>query len=220
VQRRLLQLQPEQARDLLIPRRRVEVALKNGSRGAPDGQEERVFMRHIFMGVLLALVAASPAWAQDVSAVEIQIERLRAQLRDVVEREAQLQDRASRLEDDLKPESIERSVAAVGTTDAAALRARRREQIEKQKADVDAQLSEASSKRVRLEADIAAAEAEAVRLKAASLAPRAASPSVVPTASPTPPVAAPAVRKRAPARKSAPRKRSRPRRRAQRPAPR
>jgi membrane protein involved in colicin uptake len=175
-------------------------------------------MRHIFMGVLLALVAASPAWAQDVSAVEIQIERLRAQLRDAVEREAQLQDHASRLEDDLRPESIERSVAAVGTTDAAALRARRREQIEKQKADVDAQLSEASSKRVRLEADIAAAEAEAVRLKAATLAPRPASPNAAPTASPTPPVAAPAVRRKAPARKSAPRKRSRPRRRAQRPA--
>jgi membrane protein involved in colicin uptake len=175
-------------------------------------------MRHIFMGVLLALVAASPAWAQDVSAVEIQIERLRAQLRDAVEREAQLQDRASRLEDDLKPESIERSVAAVGTTDAAALRARRREQIEKQKADVDAQLSEASSKRAKLEAEIAAAEAEAVQLKAATLAPRPASPNAAPTPSPTSPTAAPVVRKKAPARKSAPRKRSRPRRRSQRPA--
>ena len=196
------------------------MALKTAPAPRLTVMKKGYYMRHIFMGVLLALVAASTAWAQDVSAVEIQIERLRAQLRDVVDREAQLQDRASRLEDDLRPESIERSVAAVGTTDAAALRARRREQIEKQKADVDAQLSEASAKRVRLEAEIAAAEAEAVRLKAATLAPRAASPSAVPTASPAPPAAAPAVRKKAPTRKSAPRKRSRPRRLSQRPAPR
>lgn len=168
------------------------------------------YVRHIFIGLLLALAAAVPAWAQDVSAVELQIERLRSQLRDVVEREGLLQERSQQLENDLRPENVERSVAGVGTRDAAALRAGRREQIEKQKADVDAQLSEASTKRARLEAEITAAEAEAVRLKAASLAPRAAAPGAVPTASPAPPAAAPAVRRKAPARRSAPRKRSRP----------
>lgn len=171
-------------------------------------------MRHIFIGLLLAFAAAVPAWAQDVTAVELQIERLRAQLRDVVDREALLQDRSQQLENELRPESIERSVSGIGTRDAAALRAGRREQIDKQKADVDAQLSEATAKRVRLEAEIAAAEAEAVRLKAASLAPRAASSSAVPTASTAPSAAAPTVRPKAPARKRAPRKRSRPRRRS------
>lgn len=166
---------------------------------------------------MLVLGAAVPAWAQDVSAVELQIERLRAQLRDVVDLEARLQDSASRLEDDLRPENIERSVAAVGTTDAAALRARRREQIEKQKADVDAQLSTAAAKRVRLEAEIAAAEAEAVRLKAAALGPDPAAPRPAPAvvpAAPAAPAAAPTVRKKAPARRRTPRKRTRPRRRA------
>ena len=172
-------------------------------------------VKRIFISLLLVLGACVPAWAQDVSAVELQIERLRAQLREVVDREAQLQDRASRLEDDLRPENIERSVAAIGTTDAAALRARRREQIEKQKADVDAQLSEAAAKRARLESEIAAAEAEAVRLKAAALGSNNDAPRAAPAAAPASPAAAPAVRRRkAPARKRTHRKRNRPRRRA------
>ena len=171
-------------------------------------------MRRIFIGLLLVLVGASPVWAQDVSAVELQIARLRAQLVDVVEVEARLQDRVARLDEDLRPENVERSVAAVGTTDAAAVRARRREQLEREKADVNAQLSAASAKRAGLEAEIAAAEAEAVRLKAASLAPRATSTNTAPAAAPVAPTPTPAVRKSAPARRRAPRKRARPRRRS------
>ena len=182
--------------------------------GAVFQVRERVCVRRIFVSVLLVLSVCVAAWAQDVSAVEIQIERLRSQLRDVVDLEARLQERVSQLDDDLRPESVERSVAAVGTTDAAALRARRREELERQKADVNGQLSAAAAKRARLESEIAAAEAEAVRLKAASLAPRAASPSAPPPASPAPPAAAPAVKRKAPAKKSAPRKRNRPRRRS------
>lgn len=173
------------------------------------------YVRHILVSLLFALAAASTAWAQEVSTVELQVKRLRAQLRDVVDREAQLQDRAGRLLDELRSESIERSVAAVGTTDAAALRARRREQIEKQKADVDAQLSDASVKRAKLESKIAAAEAEAeaVRLKAAALAPKETAPRDTPVAAPVTPTPAPTVRRKAPTRKRTPPKRSRPRRR-------
>jgi chromosome segregation ATPase len=171
-------------------------------------------VRHIYIGLLLALVANTPTWAQDVSTIELQIERLRVQLRDVVDREGRLQDSAARLDEDLRPESIERSVAAVGTTDAAALRARRREQLEREKADVAGQLAEVSSRRARLEAEIAAAEAEAVRLKAASLAPRANNPAAAPVAAPVPSIQPPIVRRKAPVRQSAPRKRIRARRRS------
>lgn len=170
-------------------------------------------MRHILISLLLAFAAAPGAWAQDVSAVELQIERLRAQLRDVMNREAQLQDHAARLNEDLRPESIERSVAVVGTTDASALRVRRREQLEKEKSDIAGQFSEASAKRARLEAELAAAEAEAVRLKAAALAPKETAPRNTPVAAPVAPTPAPVVRRKAPARKRTPRKRSRPRRR-------
>ena len=169
---------------------------------------------NILLGVLLAVVAAVPARAQDVSAAELRIEKLRAQLRDVVGREGQLQERVSRLEEDLRPENVERSVATVGTTDAAALREKRREQLEKEKAEVAGQLSEVSARRAGLEAEIAAAEAEAVRLKAAALAPKEAPARNTPAAAPVTPAPAPAVQRRAPAKKGTPRRRNRLRRRA------
>lgn len=175
-------------------------------------KKQRHYLQKIFIGVLL-IVAAAPAQAQDVSANELRIEKLRAQLRDVVDREAQLQDRVARLDEDLKPENVERSVATVGTTDAAALRDKRREQLEKEKAEVNGQLSEAAAKRAGLEAEIAAAEAEAVRLKAASLAPKETQPVNTPVAAPVAPAPAPVVKKRVPAKSRVPRRRSRPRRR-------
>ena len=177
-------------------------------------EKKGVDVRHILVSLLLVLAAVPTAWAQDVSAVELQIERLRAQLRDVVDREAQLQERAARLDEDLRPENVERSVAGVDTTDADALRAKRREELEKQKNDVTAQLTETSAKRTRLEAEIATAEAEAVRLKAAALAPKEAAPRNAPVAAPATPTPAPAVlRRRVPAKKSTPRRRKRPRQR-------
>jgi chromosome segregation ATPase len=166
------------------------------------------------VALVFALAAALPTWAQEVSAAELQIERLRAQLRDVVDRESRLQDHAAQLDEGLRPENVERSVAAVGTTDAEALRAKRREELEKQKADITAQLAEASAKRTKLEAEIAAAEAEAVRLKAAALAPKEAAPRNTPAAAPATSTPARSARRKAPARKRTPRKRSRPRRRA------
>jgi hypothetical protein len=47
-------------------------------------------VRHIFISLLFILCATAHASAQDVSEVEIQVERLRAHLREVVDREAQL----------------------------------------------------------------------------------------------------------------------------------
>lgn len=184
-------------------------------KGQIDPGRKVKYVRHILISLLLALVAASPIWAQDSSTVELQVERLRVQLRDLVDREAQLQDRVARLDEDLRPENIEHSVAGMGTTDASALRAKRREQLEKEKADIAGQLSEVSAKRNRLEAEIAAAEAESVRLKAAALAPKEIAPRDTPVAAPVKAAPAPAVKRKAPAkRKRIPRKRNRPLRRA------
>ena len=170
-------------------------------------------MRRFVIIALLVLVAFAPALAQDIATVEQQIERLRAQLREVAEKEAELQVRARQLEEDLKPENIERSVAHIGTTNAAALRDQRRQQLERQKTGVDEQLTGLASSRSRLEAAITTAEAEGVRLRAAALgasnSPSRAEPAAAPSA------AAPVVKKRPAApRRVRPRKRSRPRRRA------
>jgi tetrahydromethanopterin S-methyltransferase subunit B len=124
-----------------------------------------------YLGSLLfILVAASAVCAQDAgAAAEQRIEALQQQLRDVTEKQAQLQARSQQLDESLKPENVERSVAGVGTTDASALRDRRREQLEREKAVVDEQLRSLDSSRSRLEASISTAEAEAVRLRAAAL---------------------------------------------------
>lgn len=157
--------------------------------------------------VVLLLAAAAPAWAQDLAAAEQQIEGLREQLRAVTEQEAGLQARLRRLEEELEPQNVERSVAAVGTTDARALREERRRQLERQKAGVEQQLSSLAASRTRLESAVYLAEAEVVRLRAAALGAASAPPTA-------PPSAPAAVRKStAPARKSRPRTRSRPRRR-------
>lgn len=119
----------------------------------------------------LLVLAATPAWAQQDAAatVEQRVELLRQQLRDVTDKQAQLQARAQELDESLKPENIERSVSGIGTTDASALRDRRREQLEREKAVVDEQLRSLDASRTRLDASIASAEAEAVRLRASAL---------------------------------------------------
>ena len=175
-------------------------------------------MRRLIFSALFVLALFSAGWAQDLSAVELQVERLRAQLREAADKEAQLRERARQLENDLRPENVERSVASVGTTDARALRERRRQQLEREKAGVDQQLTSLAASRARLEGAISTAEAEAVRLRAAALGasntpPTA--PAAATAAAPAPPAAAPAARKRSPApRKSRPRKARRPRRRS------
>ncbi len=157
------------------------------------------------------LFAAASAWAQDLATVERQVEGLRAQLQEVSDKEAALRERAQKLDEDLETQNVERSVSTIGTTDAKALRDQRRQQLEREKAQVEGQLTSLASSRSRLEAAIATAEAEAVRLRASALAPTSNIPPQEPAVTPT----APAAVKKPP---SAPRKvkrvrRTRPRRR-------
>ena len=175
-------------------------------------------MKRIFKCVLLILAAATSAWAQDLATVERQVEGLRAQLQEATDKEAALRERVRKLEEDLEPQNVERSVSTVGTTDARALRDQRRQQLEREKAQVEGQLTSLANSRSRLEAAIATAEAEAVRLRAAALAPNRTPPAqseaaAPPNASNT--TAAPAVKKkRTPPRTARRVKRSRPKRRA------
>lgn len=123
-------------------------------------------------GCVIVILAAShlmTAQAQDAATVDQRVEALRAQLRGVTDRQAQLQDRERQLDEELKPENIEHSLAGIGTTDAAALRDQRRQQLERERASVEEQLRSLASSQSRLEASIASAEAEAIRLRAASL---------------------------------------------------
>ena len=100
-----------------------------------------------------------------LSRAEQRAENLRAQLRDVFMKEADLQARADQLEFDLKPENIERMTANTGSTRPEELRETRRHQLENERTRVRAQLDLMTQSRLRLESAIATADAEADRIR-------------------------------------------------------
>ena len=86
---------------------------------------------------------------------------LRMQLSEVQVRKAELQARDEQLEEDLKPENIERSVAGIGSTHPERLREQRRRQLEIARVGVRVQFDELNRSQTRLESSIADADAAA-----------------------------------------------------------
>ena len=101
-----------------------------------------------------------------LSRAETRAEGLRAQLRDVQEKEADLQSRAQQLDYESTPEVIERSLAITGSTRPEDLREARRKQLLAEKDRVQSQLNLLATSRARLETAIANADAEADRIRA------------------------------------------------------
>jgi hypothetical protein len=87
-------------------------------------------------------------------------------LLDVQAKESELQARAKRLEEDMKPENIERSLAGVGSTKPEELRESRRRQISIELGGVRSQLKLLASSRERLEQSLRNAEAQAYQQSA------------------------------------------------------
>lgn len=102
--------------------------------------------------------------------IQASAETLREQLRDVQARQAELQVRIQRLELEMQPENIERSLATTGSTRPEELREQRRRELETQHASLRAQLDELETSWIRLESAIAAADAAAARQSAAPAA--------------------------------------------------
>lgn len=101
-----------------------------------------------------------------LSRAEQRAEGFRSQLRDVVERESDLQGRMEQLDLELLPENIQRRAALTGTFRPEELRDQIRRQLEGEKRRVQAQLDLLATSRTRLEAAIAGADAEVERLRA------------------------------------------------------
>ena len=104
---------------------------------------------------LLATTTLAQTSAQEIAA------NLRVQLSEVQVGMAEMQARDEQLEEDLKPENIERSLAGIGSTRPELLRERRRRQLEIARIRVRAQLDELDRSRTRLETAIAEADAAA-----------------------------------------------------------
>lgn len=111
--------------------------------------------------VLLLLVTAFAinAYAQDSVRAAESVEKLKAQLLEVQGKEEALRERQRQLEESIKPENIERSLAGVGSTKPEELRELRRRQLTIERDSVLAQLKLLETSRLRLETAIANAEA-------------------------------------------------------------
>ena len=120
------------------------------------------------LALVAALIAvgllADPVRAQNNA--QERAANLRAQLVDVEAKQTELQTRLQQLDEQLKAENIERSLAGVGSVHPEELRAARRRQLEIERRGVQSQLEVLSASRTRLETAVAAADAESYRQSA------------------------------------------------------
>lgn len=112
----------------------------------------------------------APAFPRPQKNAQQKAASLRAQLAEVEAKQSELQTRLQKLEEDLKPENIENSLAGVGSTHPEDLREQRRRQLEIERKGVRAQLDLLATSHTRLETAIAQADADAYRQSAAPVA--------------------------------------------------
>lgn len=122
----------------------------------------------LFVALVPMLVAELSA--QSNSGAAQSVAALRAQLNDVQARENELQARARQLDEDLKPENIERSLAGIGSTKPEELREQRRRQLTIERNGVGKQLNLLATSRERLESAIRRAEGFAYQQSAEGFA--------------------------------------------------
>ena len=115
---------------------------------------------------LLLLTFSGAVQAQEARSAAESAERLRAQLLEIQTKEDALNARAEYLDEALRPENIERSLAGIGSTRPEELRESRRRQLQAQRDGVTAQLRVLETSRLRLEAAILDADARAYQQSA------------------------------------------------------
>jgi chromosome segregation ATPase len=100
-----------------------------------------------------------------LSRAEQRAEGLRAQLRDVTDKEFTLQERAAQIEDEIDPGAIERRAALIGSLRPADVREQIRRSLERERERVNRQLEMLANSRVRLESAVATADLEVEKLR-------------------------------------------------------
>lgn len=111
--------------------------------------------------LLFVFVLGVSVSAQEPTSAADQVDNLKAQLLEVQGQEDGLRTRLQQLDEAIKPENIERSLAGVGSTRPEELREQRRRQLSIERNGVLAQLQTLETSRLRLESALANAQAQA-----------------------------------------------------------
>jgi len=144
-------------------------------------EKERLMRsRHIAILVLLSVFTLqvttsaqeqTNAGAQENKTAAETVDQLRAQLIEAQAKEESLRMRAQQLDEDLKPENIERALAGIGSTKPEELREHRRRLLTIERDGVTAQLKVLEMTRSRLETAVVSAEARAYQESAILMPP-------------------------------------------------
>ena len=96
---------------------------------------------------------------------EERAEVLRKQLIELIEKETAFKTRLTQLDEDMRPENIERALSGIGTTRTPELRDNRRRVLENERRGVESLLNITSQSRVRLEEDVRQADQLVAKLR-------------------------------------------------------
>ena len=96
---------------------------------------------------------------------EERAEVLRKQLIELIEKETSFKSRMAQIEEDMRPENIERAFSGIGTTRAPELRDTRRRVLENERKGIESLLNVTTQSRVRLEEDVRQADQLVSRLR-------------------------------------------------------
>lgn len=120
-------------------------------------------MRNILITALMVLTVSSfgaLVFGQSKDPAEV-VQDLKLQLIDLSAQEEALKLQVAQLDESLKPENIENSLAGVGSTRPEELRAQRQRQLMSEKTVVVSKLEQVTIKRTQLESALVAAESKA-----------------------------------------------------------
>jgi hypothetical protein len=107
-------------------------------------------------------IAASMAL---LASAEQRAEVMRKQVLELIEKETALKVRQVQIEEDMRPESIERALNPIGSTRTVELRDTRRRVLETERRGVDSLLNQTTQGRIRLEEDLRQADSLVARLR-------------------------------------------------------
>jgi hypothetical protein len=97
--------------------------------------------------------------------VEERAEILRKQLLELIEKETAYKSRMAQIDEDIRPENIERALSGIGTTRTVELRDTRRRVLENERRGLESLLNQTTSSRIRLEEDVRQADSLVTKLR-------------------------------------------------------